>query len=43
MVGIAKQQLEGAPTFKRDEAPAWGDRTYEQGIHDYYKAAPYWA
>jgi hypothetical protein len=43
VVGLTKQQLEGAPTFNRDQAPAWGDRAYEQGIHDYYKAAPYWA
>ena len=43
VVGITKEQLEGAPAFKRDDAPAWGDRAYEQGIHDYYKAAPYWA
>jgi len=22
--------------------PAWGDRSYETRIHDYYKAVPYW-
>jgi PRC-barrel domain len=43
VVGLTKEQLEGAPTIRRDEKPAWGDRSYEQSIHDYYKAAPYWA
>lgn len=43
VVGLTRQQLEGAPTFARDETPAWGDRGYEQGIHDYYKTPPYWA
>jgi len=43
VVGLTKQQLEGAPRFGRDENPAWGDRTFEQRIHDYYRAPPYWA
>lgn len=43
VVGLTREQLEGAPTFGRAEAPAWGDRAYETGIHDYYKAPPYWA
>jgi PRC-barrel domain protein len=43
VVGLTKQQLEGAPHFGRDENPAWGDRTFEQRIHDYYRAPPYWA
>lgn len=42
VVGLTKEQLKGAPTYGRDESPAWGDRAYEQGIHDYYKTAPYW-
>ena len=41
VVGLTKQQLEGAPRAARRK-PAWSDRDYEQGIHDYYKAAPYW-
>ena len=43
VVGLTKEQLEGAPTFGRDDSPAWGDRTYEQSIHDYYRSTPYWA
>ena len=41
VVGLTKEQLEGAPTFGRDDAPAWGDRSYEQGILDYYRTTPY--
>jgi PRC-barrel domain len=26
VVGLTRQQLEGAPTFARTETPAWGDR-----------------
>ena len=43
VVGLTKETLEGGPAFGTDERPAWGNRTYEQGIHDYYKTEPYWA
>jgi len=43
IVGLTKQQLEAAPRFSRDDNPAWGNRTFEQSIHDYYRAPPYWA
>jgi hypothetical protein len=43
VVGLTKQQLEGAPRFASNDNPAWGNRAYEQSIHDYYKAPPYWA
>ena len=42
VVGLTKEQLQGAPMFGQEEVPAWGG-AYEQRIHDYYKAAPYWA
>jgi hypothetical protein len=42
VVGLTKDQLEKAPTYGEDEAPAWGDRVYEKRIHDYYRAEPYW-
>jgi hypothetical protein len=42
VVGLTAQQLKDAPTFGAAERPAWGDLSYEQNIHDYYKAAPYW-
>ena len=43
VVGLTRQQLEGAPTYARTETPAWGDRAYEKSIHDYYGELPYWA
>jgi hypothetical protein len=43
VVGMTKQQLEGAPTFAENETPAWGDREYEKRLHDYYGTPPYWA
>ena len=42
VVGLTKEQLEGAPNYDVGKAPAWGDRTYEKSIHDYYKIPPYW-
>ena len=42
VVGLTQDQLRDAPTFGIDETPAWGDRAYEAGIHDYYKTSPYW-
>jgi hypothetical protein len=42
VVGITKEQLEKAPTYGRNETPAWGDRSFEKKIHDYYGTAPYW-
>jgi hypothetical protein len=42
VVGIAIDQLKGAPTYAANEAPAWGDRAYETRLHEYYKTAPYW-
>ena len=42
VVGLTREQLQGAPTFGGQERPAWGDRAYEKRIHDYYSAPPYW-
>ena len=42
LVGITKEQIEGAPSFARNAEPAW-DRAYEQRVHDYYGIPPYWA
>jgi PRC-barrel domain len=42
VVGLTKQQLEGAPTYAANERPAWEDRAYETRLHDYYKTTPYW-
>jgi hypothetical protein len=42
VVNLSKEQLEQGPTYASSETPAWGDRAYEQRIHDYYRATPYW-
>jgi hypothetical protein len=42
VVGLTKEQLQGAPTYGFKETPPWGDRAYETRIHDYYKTTPYW-
>jgi hypothetical protein len=43
VIGLTIDHLRGAPTYSAEELPTWGDRAYETRIHDYYKAAPYWA
>jgi PRC-barrel domain len=42
VVGMTKEQLSNAPSYAEGETPSWGDRAYEQRIHDYYRMNPYW-
>ncbi len=35
VVGLSREQLEGAPSYARDEAP-WDDPAYGRGVSDYY-------
>jgi hypothetical protein len=42
VVNLDKRQLEGAPAYDVGTEPAWGDRSYESKIHDYYGVGPYW-
>ena len=35
VVDVSREQLEGAPSYGRDEAP-WGDPAYGRGVSDYY-------
>jgi hypothetical protein len=42
VVSATKEQLQGAPSFDAKASPAWGDRSYEKSIHDYYGAPTYW-
>jgi len=39
VVDVTREQLEGAPSYGRDEAP-WGDPAYGRGVSDYY-GVPY--
>ena len=43
VVNLDKRQLEGAPVYDAGQEPAWGDRAYENAIHDYYGVGPYWS
>ena len=39
VVGLSREQLEGAPSYARDEAP-WSDPAYGRRVSDYY-GVPY--
>jgi sporulation protein YlmC with PRC-barrel domain len=39
---LTKAMLIDAPTYGREDAPRWGERAYEERIHDYYKTNRYW-
>jgi hypothetical protein len=43
VVGSPAAALRDAPSIAANEQPAWGDRSYEQSIHDHYGTRPYWA
>ena len=36
IVNLDRATLENAPTYARDEEPAWEDETWGRGVHDYY-------
>jgi len=42
VVNLSREQLEGAPHYEAQNRPDWGDRAYEQRLHDYYGVNPYW-
>ena len=42
VVNFDKGKLEAAPAYEAGTEPAWGDRSYESKIHDYYGVGPYW-
>jgi sporulation protein YlmC with PRC-barrel domain len=42
IVDIEPRVLEGAPAYAAGAAPRWGDQQYEEGLHRYYGAEPYW-
>lgn len=42
VVDIEPRVLEGAPAFGAGASPQWGNKTYEEGLHRHYGAAPYW-
>lgn len=42
VVDIEPRVLEGAPAYAAGAQPRWGDQEYEEGLHRYYGAPPYW-
>lgn len=42
VVDVEPRALEGAPAYAAGATPRWGDRTYEESLHNYYRAPPYW-
>jgi hypothetical protein len=42
LLDVAKEKLERAPGFDKDNWRDMADVTWGQGIHDYYGYSPYW-
>ncbi|MBN9082681.1 MAG: PRC-barrel domain-containing protein [Rhizobiales bacterium] len=42
VVGLTRQELEGAPTFAQTEHLGWADHGPQPGIHGAHKAPSYW-
>jgi len=42
VVNVSREQLKDAPMYELGKEPRWGDRAYEERVHDYYRALPYW-
>lgn len=42
VVPLTKAALVEAPNYGREDAPRFGERAYEESIHDYYKTDRYW-
>ena len=42
VVDIDPSVLEGAPAYAAGASPRWGDQKYEEDLHSYYGALPYW-
>jgi hypothetical protein len=42
IVDLDEKQLEDAPSYPVGREPAWGDREFEEKIHDFYGVGPYW-
>jgi len=42
VLNVAKESLENAPGFDKDDWPDTADRTWGESVHSYYKVSPYW-
>jgi sporulation protein YlmC with PRC-barrel domain len=42
VIDVDNEALEGAPALAAGAKPRWGDKDYEEGLHRYWGAQPYW-
>jgi sporulation protein YlmC with PRC-barrel domain len=42
ILSASKEELKNAPGFDKNSWPNMADRKWGQGIHDFYRATPYW-
>ncbi len=42
VLDVAKEKLENAPGFDKDNWPDMADRDWAKGVYNYYDAKPYW-
>lgn len=42
VLDASKERLEKAPGFDKDHWPSMADESWARGVHEYYKASPYW-
>lgn len=43
VIDVAKERLENAPGFDRDDWPDFSDRSWGETIHVHYGVTPYWS
>jgi sporulation protein YlmC with PRC-barrel domain len=42
VVDLAKEKLEGAPSYATGDQVAWNDEAWGRRVHDHYNVAPWW-
>lgn len=42
VLDVAKERLENAPGFDKDNWPTFSDPTWRTEVHGYYEVQPYW-
>lgn len=42
ILDVAREDLENAPGFDKNTWPDMANQAWAQGVHDFYKARPYW-
>ena len=39
---LDKEQLEGAPSYRKTDALDWDDPVWAKKVHEYYNVPPFW-